>query len=348
MGISRPLAILLLVLSVTTVPGCARLALMQSDDPLADMEQARKNGDFEYALYIAEHLDPEHEAWKAVQERLPEVKADIRAFELRHIRKAEALAANEAWQKAYGVLDNAMNEWRASEPLREARDRIRKKETLKRRQTLGDLYLAEARWRLASDPVAGQLTDFSDATSRRRHRQWERHNRRLAEHLAEQAEWFAEREDWHRVRDYLEAATSLDRDAGDDQLLARAREYLADASRQTRVVRERNHRKQARQLLEHYQATGELDDLLALRRFVDRNGDSQALQDMAERVKSISRERFQSDLERGDALYARGEYHQAWEVWKSIAPLQPDNAELSKKLERVERVLSKLRNLENR
>lgn len=343
----RP-ALVLLMLAIMTLQGCARLALMQSDDPLADMVQAHDEGDFEHALYIAEHLDPEHEQFDQVQSRLSELKADIRAFELRHIRKAESLAANESWRKAYQVLDKAMDEWRDSDALRQARERIREKETLKRRQTLGDLHLAEARWRLSSDPMAGQLTDFSDAASQRRHRQWQKHNRQLAEQLTREAIWFAERDDWHRVRDYLDAAASLDENAGDAELLARARDHLADASRQSRAMRERDHRKQAKQLLERYEASGKLQDLLALRHFIDRNSDSQALKDMAERVRTISRDRFQSDLERGDALYARGEYHQAWEIWKNIAPLRPDDAELSKKLERVERVLSKLRNLENR
>ena len=48
----------------------------------------------------------------------------------------------------------------------------------------------------------------------------------------------------------------------------------------------------------------------------------------------------------GEALYARGQYKEAYRIWKQVAPLYPNDEELNKKLERSRRVLTNLRSLQ--
>lgn len=335
-------ALLLLALILS---GCTRLALMGSDDPLADMRAAREAGDFERALYFAENLDPEHPQYPSVQQELPALQSAIREFELRNIRKAEAAAAREDWAEADETLRQAMSEWRRSDSLVDARDNIREAEAQRRREVHGNLLLSEARWRSAHSSLAEQLQPLTDRASERRLRHWRDRSEEVAGELARLAEYFAEQDDWDRVRDYLASARALVPGSGRTDLLDKARRELAEAAREYQSRRHRKQLGEARELLKRYQSTARLQDLLAVRNFLQLHKENEQLQNMAETVARLARERFQQDLKKGEALYANGEYHQAYEIWKNIAPLSPDDPELKKKLERAEKVLSKLKSL---
>lgn len=341
----KAFARLLPLLLIIALSGCARLALMGSEDPLADMKAAQQAGDFQRALYFAKHLDPEHPDYEAVQKALPSLHSAIREFELRSIRKAEAAAAREEWATAYDILEHAMTQWRATAPLLNAHRGIRKAEDQRRREILGTLLLSEARWRIARDARAAQLQSLTDRGSQRRYREWQRRNREVAEKLARLTDFFAEQGDWDRVRDYLASARALVPDSGREELLDKARQELAEAAREYRMSRHRQQLEEARTLLERYRSTSRLQDLLAVRKFLSQHQGNDALAAMKRTVEELTEERFQRDVKRGEALYASGQYQQAYEVWKGIAPLAPDDMELRKKLERAEKVLSKLKSL---
>lgn len=341
MALVRLLPLLLLL----SLGGCARLALMGSDDPLADIRAAREAGNFQRALYFAEHIDPEHPDYPAVQKELPALQSAIREFELRRIRRAEAAAAREEWANAYNILEEAMAQWRASGPLLDAHEQIQQAEESRRRQVLGDLLLSEARWRIARDPQAQQLQSLTDRDSRNRYHRWEERTRELARELARLADFFAAGDDWERVRDYLAAVQALEPDTAGTTLLDKARKELAESAREYRMMRHREQLEEARALLQRYQSTSQLHELLAVRKFLQQHQGNDSLAEMSRQVEKLTRERFRQDMERGEALYARGKYQEAYEVWKGIAPLAPNDAELTKKLERAEKVLSKIKSL---
>lgn len=343
MALVRLLPLLLLL----SLSGCSRLALISSDDPLADIKAAREAGNFQRALYFAEHIDPDHPDYPAVQKELPALHSAIREFELRHIRRAEAAAAREHWADAYNILEQAMAQWRASEPLLDAHQRIHQAEDSRRQQILGDLLLSEARWRIRGRAQAQQLQSLTDRDSRNRYHRWEERERELARQLTRLADSFVARDDWERVRDYLAAAQALEPEAASAELLDKARKELAESAREYRMMRHREQLAEARTLLQRYQSTSRLHELLSVRKFLQQHQGNDSLTEMSRQVENLTRERFRQDMERGEALYARGKYQQAYEVWKGIAPLAPNDPELTKKLERAEKVLSKIKSLES-
>ncbi len=333
--------------------GCARLALMQSEDPLADLQKARADNHYDRALYIAEHLDGDHPDHERVQDLLPRLRAEIETFEQEKIEHAEQLARQGEWEQVWQVLADAMNQWRPSSTLRQARERLREREEYQRRKTTGDLLLAETRWRLSSSEQAARLTNYTDAASEHRYEHWRQRNRELAEELVEHGRWFVEREDWQRAHDYLSSARALHADTVPRDLLARAREKHQALSRRSQARQERRRQQQTRQrrekarsLLAQYRDSGELDALLQLRALVREHGGEYLPEELTARVEILSRERFRTAMNEGDARYARGDYREARAIWQKVEPLAPPDSELPEKLERVERVLEKLQNLE--
>jgi tetratricopeptide (TPR) repeat protein len=96
-----------------------------------------------------------------------------------------------------------------------------------------------------------------------------------------------------------------------------------------------------------YQRNGQLDSLLAARSFLNKHQNNPALADHQKRLEQWARRRFSEEMNTGEALYARGQYREAYRIWKQVAPLYPDNEELNKKLERSRRVLANLRSLQD-
>lgn len=349
---ARLLALVVVVLS--TFAGCARLALTLNGNPLADFRQAREEHNYDRALYIAEHLGAGHEAHETIQQQLPGLRAEIERFENRTIAAAERLARQGRWEQVWQRFDQAVEQWRASPALREAKQRLRAREERDSRRARGELLLAEARWRLSVTELANRLNRFTLNQARQRFRHWQRNNRALARDLVAQGRWFAEHKDWQHALACLKNARALDAKAVPEKLLARARAKISTASRRSRVNRAqaqrseaRHKRARARAMLANYLESGRLEKLLKLRRFLRQNDDVDFPAELSARVEIVSRERFRTGMAEGDARYARGDYRGAQAIWRRIEPLAPPDSGLSKKLERVQRVIDKLKNLEN-
>ena len=98
--------------------------------------------------------------------------------------------------------------------------------------------------------------------------------------------------------------------------------------------------------MSRYQRNGQLQSLLAARAFLNRHPGNPALASHRKQLEQWCRRRFAEEMNTGEALYARGQYREAYRIWKQVAPLYPDNEELNKKLERSKRVLTNLRSLQ--
>jgi hypothetical protein len=341
------------VLVLIALSGCARLALLPSNDPLAELQQARSEQDFDKALAIARHLEADHPDHDRVEALLPELRTEIEKFEEKTIQRANKRADQGQWDQVWRLLADAMAQWRPSPALRQARRRLRQQEEKQRRQTTGELLVAEARWRLSRSELADRLADYTDSASDNRQEQWRQRNRELARALVHHGRWFSEHGDWARAHDYVTRAQALHAEAVPESLLARVRDKHQAQSRRSRSRRERQQRRRGRQrrekaraLLAQYRDNGELQPLLQLRTLIRKDG-----QDLPEkitaRVQSLSRERFRAAMARGDKHYARGDYRQARSIWKQVRPLAPPDSGLPEKLERVRRVLDNLQNLDN-
>ena len=156
---------------------------------------------------------------------------------------------------------------------------------------------------------------------------------------------YADSGQWPQALETLETAQRLAPDDPAPEVLTQARRVLHSARDRARDARDRAHLEEGQALVEQYRASGRLEDLLAARAYLLQH-QGPRLDDLRDRVHSWSRRRFQRAMERGEALYAEGEYQAAHRLWREVAPLAPDNPELLKKLERSRKVLDNLRSLE--
>ena len=150
-----------------------------------------------------------------------------------------------------------------------------------------------------------------------------------------------------RFYDLLRSAHQLAPQTKPSPVLAQAQQVLNNEEQRARAKRNLALQTEAEQRMSRYQRNGQLQSLLAARAFLNRHPGNPALASHRKRLEQWCRRRFAEEMNTGEALYARGQYREAYRIWKQVAPLYPDDEELNKKLERSRRVLANLRNLKD-
>lgn len=345
MNMTHQYSILFLVLASLFINGCARLTLATSDDVVAEVNRAREQQNFTKAWYYIEHIRSTHPQYDAVSALRDPVLNDINAFETAEIQRARQLAGAGRWHEAFEVLDAARARWQKSGKLDAAYVALEKREAVLFNRLRTELLLDEASWLHARLGTLEQLetlnrrdaSDISGALQRRR--------AELVDTLTELGNAFAEQEDWVRTRDLLSAAQRL---SGSDEVpaaLATARKQVSLEVNRHRRAREEQVQSKAVSLLEAYDRSDSLADLLAARDFISNNNQNGQLDQYASRLEAICQQRYQLGIQEGDALYAEGRYEDAFQTWERITGIYPGDAELEKKMERARKVLSNLKAL---
>lgn len=327
------------------IGGCARVTLLTSSDIVAEVELAQQQHDYNRAWYYLNNIretHPQYDQVPALRERL---EASTANFEQTEISNARSLASAGRWPQAFATLKQAQQQWRQSEPLQQEEKALRERETLLFNRLRTDLLVDEARWLASRQDTIRQLStlDRSDALAMKSY--LEQRKLELVDTLNFLGEAFAAQEDWPRTRDLLNASMQLSGEKTAPPALVTARQHLSQLASKNRQVREQKVQNQALELLNRYDQSLALKDLLAAREYISANNNSGQLDQYASRLEAICKQRFRQGLSEGEALYAQGKYEQAYDTWQGIAQIYPGDAELEKKIDRARKVLTNLKAL---
>lgn len=308
---------------------------------VADVETALRQGDYALAWQLA-HDPAAAPDIAALQPQLRERQAQA---EQAALRRARQQASQGQWLAALQTVDQGLAHWPHSEALYHARQELDQQQLAALVALRTELFASEAGWLQGLQTLPARLALFSDPTAQAMAADLARRREAAMEELLALGEWHAAHDQWRQARTALRAAASLDAAHRQHPALVRAERHLADANQRARDNRAEALREQARERLARYRRSEALEDLIAARQFIQTHRRDAALNAEHETVERLCRERISREVAAGDALYARGEYQQAHEAWRKIAPLASDDAELEKKIARTRRVLESLQEL---
>jgi len=301
--------------AVLILPGCA--SLLPFSDPADRVGDALQEHRYRDALDIIDRTDQSHPQYGLLTEQRQGVLQASREYRQERLALARDLSAREDWGQAYQLLEDTGDRVAEPEPVNSLLAQLREREARALRERLNQWYLAQAKALLDTDELDRDLAHHDD--------------RRAARTLDQRAR-------------LLEMAQRLTPDRSQPASLKRARKTLDSARDRARDARQETRYQHAEALISRYQQTGRLEDLLAARTYLAQHDDGY-LDTMREQVKRWSQDRFARTMAQGEALYAKGEYRAAHQLWQRVAPLDPENVELQKKLERSERVIRNLESL---
>jgi len=327
---------------VVLLGGCATLG-----DPERRVSEALAEGNYARAAAIIEDTHPAHDQYALLQEQYPGIIMASHQYRQRLILEAGAMSRKQHWEQAHTLVKNHRHKVVDPSALDEMLTALISLEEHQLNQVLAERRRAQARALQDSAGLTEKLSGFHLPRAKQEQQELAEERLFVANDLTRLGEYFAQRQQWLLARDLLSSAHQLAPDQPPSAQLAKAQQILNDASQRARARHNRALLSEADQLMARYQRNGQLDSLLAARSFLNKHQNNPALADHQKRLEQWARRRFSEEMNTGEALYARGQYREAYRIWKQVAPLYPDNEELNKKLERSRRVLANLRSLQD-
>lgn len=328
--------------AILMLPGCA--SLMPFSDPADRVGNALREHRYQDALAIIDRTDEAHPQHGLLTEQRQGVLQASREYRQDKLALARDLSGREDWQQAYQLLEDTSERVAEPEPVDALLEQLREREARALRARLNQWYLAQAQALLDTGQLDRELAHHDDRRAMRILEQRARLRDQVSDGLTELGDAYADQALWRQALVSLEMAQRLTPDRDRPASLTRARRTLDSARDRARDARQETRYQHAETLISRYQETGRLEDLLAARTYLAQHDDAY-LDPMREQVKRWSRDRFARTMAQGEALYAEGEYRAAHQLWQRVAPLDPENVELRKKLERSERVIRNLESL---
>ncbi len=310
---------------------------------IADVEAAMTQGDYARAWQLAH--DPATEPDPGLLRLQQQLREHQASTEQAALRLARQQAGQGQWRAALESIDSALALWPHSETLYQARQDLDHQQLAALVALRTELFASEAGWLQSLQTLPTRLAQFSDPSAQAMAADLVQRRDTALEELITLGEWHASHKQWHAARTALRAASSLDASHRHHPALVQAERHLATASQRARDNRAETLREQARERLARYRRSEALDDLIAARRFIQSHRRDANLDAEHETIERLCRERVRREVTTGEALYARGEYQRAYEVWRRVTPLASDDAELEKKIARTQRVLESLQEL---
>ncbi len=290
-----------------------------------------------------------------VEKRLEEVRARAADYDSEQARIATKLLDADKLNKAEEVINMAIGHYPDGPKLQQAAVRLRALRQAKIDALEAQLLLAQADWLAASVPIYERLAKVEpsnlDAIWQAKRMEQEREH--VAQRLASLGLTAHASGNKDAAIRYLKTANQLVPSEPVHDVLAHLgkqekRKKEQKKAREEKVANEKRREEaeqlaqQARKELQHAQLVSARDHLDQLQ---DVDPDFYQLDSLRFRLERAIQTRVASLLRTGDDHYADGRIAEAKRVWEAGLKLAPDDAELLARVERAQRVLTRLRQL---
>lgn len=345
----RHLLPLLLSLSLN---GCAYLASI-SDDLDAQLERWVAQQEYGKALAALSHVRPQHADYAQLMRQRAAIQLKAEQYERDTVTQAAELARQGQWAEALERYDQALSRLPDGKILQTGQARLQQQQATRLDLLELDLLIARGEGLLRLLPVYSTRASV-DPRSWRAQREW-RVAREDAEHIAnaliQHGRSALEHNDLGKARRSLPLALRLhpspDTKLANQELLRR----LGPPTPAKATVKP-GREDETRELLARYrEAYGnkewdEAQRLLALLEL--QPSPPEELPQLRSELNAEVAEAVNRLTEQGITLYSNGTYEQAHALWQRALQLDPGNERVKAHIARVERVLEKLRSLQEK
>ncbi len=331
------------------VAGCSSLKMRFNDHLFADFQQAIAQQNFKKAQLIATDVPVSHQDYTAIQHHLDALEQAEAAFAKQQATTAKQLAAQDQWQTAIDQINKALAQLPTPRaPLTSLRQQLLTKQHAITTHHITRLLTAKASLLLQQQEALQQLAkQAQDVPAQQQAQHLLQQQDTLAQRLIALGLTHANNANWHASQRCFSLARRLGATNVPTEAQHKAKQHLQQRHASQQAQQQQKQQSHAQMLVNAYEASHQLDDLLAARHYLAQHNKDGRLDTLEHHLRQAAQERFRQGMTKGDRLYTRGEYAQALQVWKQLKPLYPDNAELTKKLERVNQVLHSLDALEH-
>lgn len=344
-----PLFLLLLLLN-----GCAYLASVSGD---LDAQLDRWVAQLEYgkALAALNHVKPTRADYAALMKKRDTILIKAEQYERETVGQAAELARRGQWEQALERYEQALARVPDGKIVQTGHAQLLRQQAARLDELELDLLIARGEGLLHLLPAYTNRANVDPRSWRaqRELRTAQEDAERIALELTRRGRAALEQRDLNQARRSLPLALRLHpspetKQANQDLL----RRLGPPAAQTTKPAAKPGREDDTRELLQRYRQAygnkdwGEAQRLLALLELQPSPPDDIA--QLRSELNAEVAEAVNRHIEQGIALYSDGKYERALAVWQQVLQLDPGNERARAHIERAERVLEKLRTLQEK
>ncbi len=337
--------------------GCANIHAVRPDVG-KQIEQWVQEDEYGKALETIDAVKPKHPDYALLQRQRPQIERAARDYEMAVLREGRRLMQAEQWQPALDIYDEGLKKMPQSNGIREAHEAFLDERAAYLDQLNTKLLISKGQQLIRDRPVheeIAKVTPKSYFARRNLERQQEETVRTAAELYVCGAQAL-DAGDTYLAHRCLKLAHALAPTKESETLLAKAKRLQSSAEGKKQRAKkrklDRNRARKTDELLTAYKKAYAAQDLLLARDLLE---DAAALQpDHAEiqrlgpQLDAAIYKEVKAGIEEGRKQYTMGHIQEALAIWTPLLRLDPDNKQLNEHIDRAQRVLDNLREIEQR
>lgn len=349
--------LLLATISLLQLVGCTTASYRESAPQIDQLLKEKQYGE---ALDRLAGVDPNDPDFSEAIRRHEEVEQSAAQYEAGIERNADKLIRKGQWAEALDRYDEALERLPKSVVLKSG---LAKLHNAQRERTQ---KLEEEKLLLRGDSLEKSLPLIREiARVNPRDRQAQstyRQSRDEAEQVAASLEAFGtealDSGDDKRARRLLDLAKTLNPTKSLEVKLDRLDQREQETRRKAQRSRQRAEAKSAKRSKRIQELQKRFDQQLKAKRYLEARESLAELEklDADEALLKKERQRLEPEIQRekerlysnGVVTYSRGQYENAAKLWRQVLKLDPDHEQARESLERAERVLEKLKELQEK
>ncbi len=332
--------------------GCAELSALRSVGT-EEIERWVVEQEYEKALNGLGRVRPSQPDYVELQARRLEIERLADGFETRVLGEARSLARQKQWQAALERYDDGLAKLPSRERLLHARVALLEERARYVQGLRSQSALDRGEWLARELPRQRQIVQAipEDGEARRQLKRVEANVEETGSELYLCGQQALERGDNRQAVQCLALAQQLTPTLAVARALVRAKaeqDKQRDLERRFKLKRRKQARvAKERVLLERYEAAFAERDLLEAREAIEAlralNSKSPKLDGLDQQLRAAIADTVEEGMEVSRRLYSQGRFEEALAGWRALLVLDPENEALKAHVARAERVLAKLR-----
>jgi tetratricopeptide (TPR) repeat protein len=329
--------------------GCA---LLPSQAP-QDVDTLLAQQQYGRALESLARVDPKSPDYAAMAERRREVEAQAANYEQAVREQARRYIAIDDWAAALDHYDEALARLPQSMVLRDGLAQLHQQQATVLEGLEIERLLARGNWLKNTRPTYLQITQV-DPRSRQARQQLDRFQQQAHE-IARQLALHGNRALANQQLDTASKTLLLAQELSDSPAISESVAKLRQeqgAQRSRQQQQRQQQQQQVQQLQNRYQMARNKDDFLAAREHLlelrKRDPENVRWEQEQQVVEALLQARVEQLFSQGVNAYSRGHYEEAAEAWRETLRLNPRHQLAHDNLQRAERVLERIKQLQQR
>ena len=312
------------------------------DDLNGRIDQWLEQNEFATIEKTIRRVSADHVDYKKISSRSKDIETRKLLFVSQAIQKSNQLVAEEKWQEALDVYNQALEKTGRNQQLQEQREKLIDERDTQVRELRKNMLLRRARALIQYQPIYTKLEKLipDDYSARYDINKYNQEKQEIAQELMVCSEYAQANRNYTLTEECIDLSNQL--------LYTQEKQLALEKVRKKKNLLET--RRRSTELEEAFNKAYSSGDFpkarYHLEQLLDLDGSNQKALELKSQLDRDINVRIEKGITEGKRLYSEGNINDALIIWRDLLKIDPKNEELASLISRGEKVSKKIKKLE--